>query len=268
MSLKSTINTVESDVKGIYQYLSDRSYFLPENKNIQNIVPTLRGDFAPDISFAALKQALANGTAPTVFPISTEIPDTYFGMENPQIIGTYQTLVINSKRVAACGLVRKNAVGSRGSGSPLPGYYYSETEIFSWLNGDYLSRCSAELRAAVAPVSVPTKQNVSSAVTMVSGTMHLLSGIEVGMTLNPGEGQFWELWQQRTGLTSPSNSANPGRVVNAPGMTEPQRWWLRGVGATQSTAMAGGTSGDLAGILVGSDSDVAAVLPCCWILAE
>ncbi len=262
MSLKNTINTVESDVKGIYQYLSDRNYFLPENKNIQNIVPTLRGDFAPQISFAALKQALINGTAPTVFPIGTEIPDIYDGVQNPQIVGTYQTLVVNNKEVAACGLVRKNFVGAQRAWGQAG--FYQDSSIFGWLNGQYLAACSADLKANVSEVGVPTYK--TNQIVSVSGTMHLLSGIEVGGTYNLGEGQFWELWQQRTGLSSPNVAVNTGRKISEVGTLVVQPWWLRSQGPISGQIY---NVTDEGAVIVGYNDRVGIyVLPICWILAE
>lgn len=163
----------------------------------------------PAKTLAGLKAALNNGTAQTDYPIGTEIEDTVSGRlgDHTLIVGTYRTM--GGKQ--AVGLFRKYSFTWSQFNTTADDISYPNSKILSELNGTYLSQCSQELRDVISEVSVPWYNG--SSIQQVSAKWHLFSGRELGLTYNPGEGEMWEYWKQQTGLSSPSDEENSGRII-------------------------------------------------------
>lgn len=161
------------------------------------------------------------------FPVGTEIPDTYAGVSSPLIVGNYQDITAaDGTTHRAVGLMRKfpELYGQPfSSGSSL----YTSSSIFSVLNGTYLQSCSEALRSVIAEVRVPYYNG--SSLGYATGKVHLFSGVEIGATYNSGEGQIWQIWKDRTGLSSANNAANPGRIIRGSDGV-PKYVWLRSYG--------------------------------------
>lgn len=97
------------------------------------------------------------------------------------------------------------------------GNRYSDSQINTWLNGDYLASLSSEIAAQIAPVSIEyTLGRGNSKTATLSCSVFLLSGTEVGcsgLRLNE-EGEFISYF-----------NANARRLAMQLGLAV--EWWLR-----------------------------------------
>lgn len=175
-----------------------------------------------------LKEALNSGTAESDFPIGTELFDTWDGNSNPLIVGNYTTIEKDGQKYKAVGLLRKYV-------EPVSQVYqsnysteYATSTILSYLNNEYLDKCSDAVKALISEVEVPS--NISNSnIPLVSGKWHLFSGIEVMSTYNTGEGEAWPYWKDKTGLSTPSDNTNTGRIGEDRNGAK-RTWWLRSRG--------------------------------------
>lgn len=224
-SLKETAASLYENIANAYTALEENGYYLPEQKNAENLAGTIRREFKPPIdpenpTFNMIKLALLYDNPAEYLPIGTEIPDTWNGQSNPLIIGTYKT--INNKKAA--GLVRKYVEPtSRAFGSNVN---YQTSTILTYLNSTYLNACSEELKAVISETAAQWYNGTS--IIEVPGKWHLLSGIEVYGTKNTGEGVAWEYWKNKIGTSNPADSpmGNTGRSV-ADRNGNASYWWLR-----------------------------------------
>lgn len=82
----------------------------------------------------------------------------------------------------------------------------------------YMRGCSPELLAAVKPIKVKCMLNTvtdGGVAEETIDTFFLPSGIEMYGSANAGEGEYFDYWKDATGLSSPSDSANEGRIQYA-----------------------------------------------------
>ncbi len=211
MSLASDTKNSEGFIKSAYLAAEEMGAEMPEQKNLANLSTTI-ATIPTGPSLPVLKKTLDKGTAPSEFPVGTEIEDTYAGNPNPLIVAQYLDSTNNSAYKGAVGviLIRKFVEPvSQVFGS---GVNYPTSTIKNFLDTTYLGNCSAELKAVISPISI----RYSGAVTSVwvdNNNWFLMSGIETGGTSQPGEGIFWDYWKQKTGLTSPTDGSRAGRIV-------------------------------------------------------
>lgn len=229
----------------------------PEHKNFANLaaaVETITG--GGGLTLAGLKKALLTGK--NLPDIGTEIPDEYNGNKNPLIVAQYLDSTNNSSYGGAVGaiLIRKYVEPvSQTFGSTA---IYSTSTIKSFLDKNYLNNCSDAIKSLIAEVSVPYNN------TTVKGKFFLMSNIEICCRGSNGvtEGVMWDFWKQKTGLTSPSDSANSGRIMKDRSGTA-RAVWLRSCNGDSyayfvSTPGGGGYS---------LPSNTYGVLPACFISA-
>lgn len=216
-------------------------------------------------TFRMVKAALKYDNPASLLPIGTVIPDTYDGNDNPMIIGTYQTMEIDGEQKRVCGLLRtypeplsQKFDSTRGMSS------YASSEILAFLQSTYLDNCSQELKDAITQVNVQW-WNGSSLVS-VPGFWHLFSGIEMYMTVNPGEGQVWEYWKNVTGLSEPYDNVTMSRaVMSRTGVA--QDIWLRTLSPYGSQyACTSGIYGRLEAFAYTDQNE--AVYPFCFIVQD
>lgn len=209
---------------------------------------------APTVS--KLKETLNKGIAELYFPVGTEISDTYNDTNSPLIVGTYQT--IDGK--LAVGLVRKYATSSTQTYGNDANYRTSQ--VFEFLNNEYLGKCSEELRGAISTSQVPWYDG--SSMQQVPGKWHLLSGIEVYGTDNSGEGEPWIYFKNRSTLAQPGNGADSGRAVTRDsGATT--NYYLRTRTSNTSVESVAST-GAITSITV--PSQTRSLLPICYIIQD
>lgn len=209
-----------------------------------------------------LQDALTNGTAETDYPIGTEISDTYDGNDNPLIVGTYQTITKDGERYRAVGLLRKYVEPVALVWSSTNSANYQNSDIFKFLNGDYLSKCSDSLKKVIAEVNTPWYNG--SSIVQVSGKWQLFSGTEMWANPNTGEGQPWEYWTQQTGLTKPDDGDNAARIgYDRSGEAQPV--WLRSWYSSSYVWYIGKSRGQLSH--ASSPNSSFGVRPYCWVLS-
>lgn len=207
------------------------------------------------MTISGLHEALNNGVAESFFPTGTELPDNHNGKDSPLVVGHYDK-TDNELRV---WLARKNVEMETETFGP--SIDYANSTILAFLNGDYLNDCSDELKSVIAEVEVPWYDG--SSIQQVGGKWHLPSGINVMMTKNSGEGEPWEYWKNKTGLTVPSDSSNPNRIgQDSSGVS--QSYWLR----SQYSSTTVGYVGDNGGLYSGTPTGKRRFLPICSLKAK
>lgn len=187
-------------------------------------VPTSTTNF----TLTALKDALDNGKAQTLFPIGTKIQDTYDGDTITWVVASYNTATL------ATGTSRPGVyLCSPTSISNRLGYNsfdYGQSTINSYLNGEFLEACSDELRENAATIAVPYRDNVGNKT--VGAKVWIPSATEVYGTKAKSdavEGQPWWYWGQRSRLLQTSDANNSYRLVKTPTGTA-DTVWLRSFG--------------------------------------
>lgn len=269
MSIADKLSSMATHLQDAYKALNDKGATIPAQKNMANLaeaILSIPGIAPPEPnSLGDLKAQLEAGTAAANFPIGTEIEDIWNGSSNPLIVGTYQT--INGK--SAVGLVRKFvAPNEQQFGNSAT---YTTSTIFTYLQGDYLNKCSDELKSVISESTVNYMAAYTGSLDQAKGKWHLLSGVEVYGTKNAGEGQAWEYWEQKAGVSAPTDHYCDGRVgYDASGKSV--RYWLRSIydksdssrvwTITDTTAM---LPGALQGMKV---TDKYGVLPFCYVIAD
>lgn len=183
-------NPVNPDPDCTFEGWKEEGGYDPEN-------PTLDG----------LKAAMQAGDY-SAFPAGTEIPDEYAGNSNPLIVAQYLNSSNNSAYGGAEGviLVRKYV-------EPLSAFGdadYPSSTVKNILDTTYYNNCSEMVKNSISEIQVPW-YNGSSVQSLVS-KWFLPSGVEFGGTYNAGEGVFWDYYKSKTGLSTPSNAANNGRI--------------------------------------------------------
>lgn len=199
-------------------------------KLIRNIstVPTL----------TRLKEDLDSGTAANKYPVGKEVIDIYDGYDSPWTIMHYGTATV------AGGATKEGAYLVRLIAEPLAVFGLNQnygsanwrtSKVRPYLNSTYLGKCTDEFRSIVSPIFVPYYGGSSTLQTILD-TCWLLSATEVmGVGYNgQKEGFAFDLWKQRTGLVSPNNANNAGRIIHDRNGI-PQAWWLRTAGNSTST---------------------------------
>lgn len=264
MAVQDTIASMNKHTQDAYDKIEEKGGELPVNKNLANLATAIRsipggGGWDPsNPTLDGLQDALDKGEDVL---INTEIPDTWNGVSNPLVVGINTIIEKGGQRYKAIGLVRKYADPTTqvfGSTND-----YSASPILSYLNNDYLSKCSEALKNIISEVEVGSYNG--STIQKVSGKVHLFSGIEVGGTAQAGEGEFWPYWKQKTGLSAADNTANSGRIVNSTSGA-PQYWWLRSRGTTSPQVSDVTADGQV--YYGAAPNATIAVLPQFWVLAS
>lgn len=143
--------------------------------------------------------------------IGTEIPDEWNGNSNPLIVAQKLDSSNNSAYGGAEGyiLLRKFVEPTSQQYNPTNVSAYGSSLMNSYLNNDYLSNCSTSLKNIVSPLNIQFYNG--TAVANVDATWFLISGLEI-VGYPSGDGVMWEYWKQKTGLNSPTNAYNNGRI--------------------------------------------------------
>lgn len=213
------------------QSIIDKGVEVPDDAKIEDYAGYILqieggGSWDPDNpTLESLAEAIKSGKD---IKIGLEIPDFYTYSsyyEHPLIVAHKLDSSNNAGYGGAEGyiLVRKSVspISQVFNGSSKSSY--PDSDVFEWLNGTQLNGCTDELRQCISPFSVPYYNG--SSIVEVSSMAHLISGTEMNGTPNTGEGTVWDLWKERTGLSSPSNGDNSGRIGIGQGVAQP--YWLR-----------------------------------------
>lgn len=228
--MENTIASITQHVKDVYDVLDEKGADIPENKNVENLAETILSISASATpTLSSLKKALDKGNAPEKYPIGTEIEDTYDGNSNPLIVAQYLDGSNNSNYGGVVGviLIRKYVEPiSQQFGTNI---YYDQSTVKNFLDTTYYNNCSEEIKSVISDINVTCRTSGSSS-TSIESKWFLMGCCEVGGTYYPEEGIFWDYWKQKTGLSTASNTANSGRIVN--GMNgNAVGWWLRSYGS-------------------------------------
>ena len=225
MSIASELLRIYDDKKAIREAIMDGGVDVPEGEGMveyYKYIDQLGGGSSWDPNNPTLesfKQAVDNGED---IEIGLEIPDTYDGKDNPLIVAQKLDSSNNSSYGGVEGyiLIRKyvDPISQQWNTSTIVSYPTSAVKTY--LDSDYLNGCSDILKGMIGDIAV------IAAGAKVSSKWFLPSGLEIGSTFNAGEGIFWDYFQNQTGLSSASNLANNGRVVNDNNGTV-RNWWLR-----------------------------------------
>lgn len=209
--------------------------------------PTLEG----------LQNALAAGDY-AAFPAGTEIPDTYDGQSNPLIVAQYLDSSNNSSYGGAEGviLVRKYVEPTTFSSTS---YIYPDSTTYTYLQGTYYDKTSIALKNLISDISVPY-YNGSDLQSVISKWFAMSTTEANGILGDHAEGIAWDYWKNKTGLTTPSNDANGGRILKDTAGATSQSWLRTGPVSYGSTAIY--TTGQ---IYANPPQGTCSVLPACFI---
>lgn len=208
-------------VKDAWNAVDEVGGDIPPNKNLANLpegiasVPT--GPVSPK-SLEQLKRLIDQGRE---IAVGAEIPDTWNGNDNPLIVAQNLNPTNNSSYSGAVGviLIRKyvDPISQRFSPIGSSGVDYTTSMVRDYLDNDYLSSCSDDLRGMLSNINVPYYNG--SAVTQLSSKWFLMSDYEVcsnrsaAATGSNVEGIMWQYWKDQTGLSAPNSGANDGRIL-------------------------------------------------------
>lgn len=205
-----------------YTALQASGASLPEQRNLANLAGTIQGEFVRDNSLTSLKSLLQYNlnVAREKFPIGAEIDDKYNNVSNPWIVGQYLTNENNYAYGGGVGVILIRKYVEPTSAVFGPGVDYTTSSIKVFLETTYYNNCSDELRGVVSELAVPCYADK-----MLQAKLFLMSDREIcSNRSNPARGIMWDYWKEKTGLSSPSYSANAGRIVGAPGAAGRSVW--------------------------------------------
>lgn len=265
MTIASDLTRIRDAKVAIRQAIIDKGVDVPEtelmdtyHEYIDQISGRPSGPTG-DGTFADLTLALSTDNPAKYYPIGTEIPDTYNGNDNPLIVAQYLDSTNNSAYGGAEGviLVRKyvEPVSVQWSSSKYDSLY-ANSGIASYLATTYLDNCSDEIKDLLSDITIQCYYNANKTV-----KWFLMSHTEIMSSLGNGtQGIAWDLWKQRTGLSSPSFSQNSGRVIKNLSDTAVV-WWLRSYSSGVICTAANGAST----YVEDPRNPIAGVLPACFV---
>lgn len=184
------------------------------------------GPNAEGPTLTGLKKALNDGDAGTLYPIGTEIPDTYNNHANPLIVAQYQDILLpDSTTKPGVYLVRKYAYNSMGYISAFIGNLTTPT-LAQNLEADWLIHASEE---AINNIAESTYKYWASSTVTNNVICHqfLLDGAQVlagshSTSLYPP----MDYWKEKTGLSLDSPTSNDGRIVYADDAAASKVGWM------------------------------------------
>lgn len=208
-------------------------------------------------------------------PVGTEIEDTYGGVSNPLIVMQNLNSSNNSVYGGAEGviLMRKYATdyGVQFNSSATASNY-ANSNIYTYLQNTYLSKCSDNLKAMLSNISVPC-YNTSRQMVQVTGKWFLPSAYELcseGANGAAGyEGIIWQYWKDATGFSAPMpmyTENNAYKITNT--SNTPQLAWSRSNYGTSAIVAVDGSYGwlltGIGGYLTANGTGIS-MAPACFI---
>lgn len=228
----SSNNTVVEIVSEVGTDGKIKTYAVPIDEGKATITVTVGGksdSFTASVSPAgAIAKAIIAAKRGEPLAIGTKLEDYVDGVLNSLLIAHYGTAKL-SDGTTHNGLYCFREFAQPAAQAFGPNVDYTTSTIHNLLNGELLEKCSEDFKKYVAEIAVPYYKNGSTLVD-VNAKQFLMSETEImgvnGNNNTKVEGVAWDLWKQRTGLTSPSSSNNNGRIMkDKDGNTV--WWWLR-----------------------------------------
>lgn len=266
--MQDELTKIEGYLAEAWQALETQGATIPAEKNTANLAEAIRTieiveeEWDPKKpTLGGFKTACKNGVDVAV---STEIPDEHGGDNAPLIVAQKLTSSNNSSYGGVKGyiLVRKYTVGANKTVVYGDTADFSTSNIKNYLDTEYLDACSSTLKRILGEISVPCYGGGS-----VLSKWFVMSGPEV-MGLNiTNQGFGWDYWKKKTGLSSPSQTANSGRVVTDKDGKAPVRIWLRSPlnGNSGTSVYVVNSDGYISNY---NTSGVFSVLPACFVPAN
>lgn len=182
------------------------------------------GEPEPDeaLTLTNLKSTLDTGNAEETFPIGTEITDTWNNEDIKWTVMDYGTATLangTTKQGVYLTCLTPNLTSVAGNA------VYGSSTINTYLNSTFLDSCSADLKNMISEIKVPYYDGSSDTTTDAKIWVPGINEI-MGSDSNIGNGSNFDLWKQRTGLTTGNGSANTGRILKTASGTAVD-WWLR-----------------------------------------
>lgn len=268
MSLEDTVRSLNQNVKEAYTALEESGYYLPEQKNAENLASTIRREFRPPIdpenaTLEMIKLALQHNNPASHLPIGTEVADTYDGQSSPLIVAQYLDNTNNSSYGGAVGAICvRKYVEPQLQWSPSKNQpNYINSTIQNYLNTTYFNSCSESAKNLITSTTVPYYDG-GVYQSLEGQKWFLMSITEVyGYNLlGATEGIVWKYWDNKTGVGYPSNLADAGRVLTDRS-GQPLGVWLRSRGERENAAWIW-TDGSISN---SSTDFTRGILPACFI---
>lgn len=221
-----------SEVIGVLQELVNgtvNSYIVPFNMGEATLTATIGAtsksitvqNIASAGNLTGLKAALDLGIAETVYPINSEAADTWNNVNNPWVVAQYYNGDGAYGTTPGVFLFRKYVApeSQKWDDSVTD---YAKSSIYTYLKNTYPNNCTEEINSLAAEIDLPYYNGSQN--TTCKAKYFLMSVTELMGTGKSTEGVAWEAWKQRTGLSSPSDSVNNGRIMNNPSGTAKYYW--------------------------------------------
>lgn len=219
MNYETELQRLVTAKESMRQSIIAKGVDVPENAKIEDYPAYIAqivaggGGYDPDNpTLEGLKAALDAGDK-DAFPANSTIPDTYDGAPFNWVVGHYGTATMSdgSDRegvylFSSTSVTNMNAQYASGQ---------SIAKIYEWLNGIFLTGCSDTLKSLVGEIMVSS----ASSQTLVAKIWLMSVGELLAESPTPsnGGGEPWDAWKIRTGLSSPSNKDNAGRIMTNTG---------------------------------------------------
>lgn len=274
MSLADDINSMYQHTAEAYGAIEAGGGAFTGEKNLANLataIGTIKVILPYDPANPQLSdiKAVLNSDDPTsIYPIGTEIPDTYDGESNPWIVAHYGMAIdANDNNLTGVFLFRKFATTDKVAySSPSLSVSYDKSELRAYINNEYRNKCSQELLDVITAVKFQVR--LAGTAQVITDSLYPMSGANVYcFTGDPNEyhdsstygdiGHKWDYWGNSLNLTNMQSMGTP-----APGRSEySDSYWLRSAG----TSLGYGTS-----VVKGAVDSIALyymykVLPACFI---
>lgn len=262
----------EQFVRNAWNAVDEMGGDIPPNKNLANLpegiasIPT--GPAVPK-SLEQLKEMINRGRE---IAVGSEISDTWNGSSNPLIVAQKLDSSNNASYGGAIGyiLVRKYVDPNNKQiiASPVT---YEQSDVPNYLNNAYFNSCSNELKKILSSITISIVDKNWSINNLSDQKFFLMSVTELyGVeeltsvtTNNKTVGIPFEYWKSKTGLSSPSSSANQGRIVYTSTNTVARTWTRSNTGWGSSTFKYLGADGGIYDTQPNASTN--GFLPACFI---
>lgn len=249
----STTNTYYVDADGSIKYGTANT---TDNFGVMPAIFVGDNDFVPkQKSLTELKETLKAGNAQDKYPIGTEIPDTWNGNSNPLIVAHYLNSSNNERYNGAIGVILIRKYVEPTSMAYGDNQSYANSTVRNYLDTTYLNNSSDELKSLISPIG----GIIGGAST---ANWFLMHSTEVNGIASSSYDSYpvWDYWKQVTGLSSPTNDANSGRIVRSKSGTSTT--WLRNFYGLNNPYTISATGGILSAYYTNSQYGI---LPACFI---
>lgn len=270
MSYQEELARLQEAKASMRQSIINKGVDVPENAKIETypsyIAQILTGPPAPtgDGTLTDLKIALNYGNAATLYPVGTDIPDTYNSKEIKWRIVSYQDVKLPSG-VTKPGVILYwvTTIMTSSKWASAADYQsdklYGSSVIAKYLQ-DVYPELSEELRSVISESTIESTNMADLSNTESTNAKLFLPSSEELAGITGGSEEPWQYFKER--IKPPTNESSLPRRINFP-------YWTRTYTAINNNILAGVSKVSMNGAIgTQSATDSAGVVPACAIVAD